>query len=99
MNRSTGMRSMDKSDIEDRDASLAGRAEAAVAANAGDAKTHLEGLARQASETAEHVYGQARDQVRGAAAAVTTSVEQQPLAALLVIGFVCFTVGFLLARR
>jgi ElaB/YqjD/DUF883 family membrane-anchored ribosome-binding protein len=48
---------------------------------------------------AQHAYGQARDQVRQAATTVARSVEQQPLVALLIGGFVCGVVGFLLARR
>ena len=73
--RSTGVRSMNT----DHAASLVGRTEAAVGAFARDTKSQAEGLAPQATATAEHTYGQARDQVRGAAAAVTTSVEKQPL--------------------
>ena len=60
---------MNKSYIEDHAASLVGRTEAAVGAFARDTKSHAEGLATQATATAEHTYGQARDQVRGAAAA------------------------------
>jgi uncharacterized protein YjbJ (UPF0337 family) len=90
---------MDKSDIEDRVASLAAGTAAAVGALAGDAKAQVEELASQATATAEHAYGQARDQVRGAAAAVATSVEQQPLISLLAVGLVCGAVGFLLGRR
>ena len=94
---------MDKSDIEDRAANLAGRAEAAVGALADDVKSQVEGLATQTTATAERAYGQARDQVRGAAATVATSVatsiEQQPLIALLAVGLVCGAVGFLLGRR
>jgi uncharacterized protein YjbJ (UPF0337 family) len=99
VSRSTGVQSMDKPDIEDRAASLVGRTEAAVGDLARDAKSQVEGLATQATATAEHAYGQARDQVRGAAAAVTTSVEKQPLVALLTVGLICGAVGFLLARR
>ncbi len=90
---------MDKSDIEDRAASLAGRAEAAVGALADDVKSQVEGLATQATATAERAYGQARDQVRGAATTVATSIEQQPLIALLAVGLICGAVGFLLGRR
>jgi uncharacterized protein YjbJ (UPF0337 family) len=97
--RLTGVRSMDKFDIEDRAASLAGQAEAAVGAFADDVKSQVEGLATQATATAERAYGQARDQVRGAAATVATSVEQQPLIALLAVGLICGTVGFLLGRH
>jgi ElaB/YqjD/DUF883 family membrane-anchored ribosome-binding protein len=59
----------------------------------------VEGLAGQASEMAEQSYGQARDKARKAATVVAKSVEQQPLIALLIAGFVCGAVGFLLARR
>jgi uncharacterized protein YjbJ (UPF0337 family) len=90
---------MDKPDIEDGVASLVGRAEAAIGALADDVKSQAEGLATQATATAERAYGQARDQVRGAAATVTTSVEQQPLIALLAVGLICGAIGFLLGRR
>jgi uncharacterized protein YjbJ (UPF0337 family) len=90
---------MDKFDIEDRAASVAGQAEAAVGALADDVKSQVEGLATQATATAERAYGQARDQVREAAATVATSVEQQPLIALLAVGLICAAVGFLLGRR
>ena len=66
---------------------------------AGDAKTQVEALAGQAATAAEHAYGHARDQAREAATVVARSVEQQPLIALLIAGFVCGAVGFLLARR
>ena len=90
---------MDKSDIEDRAASLAGRAEAAVGALADDLKSRAEGLATQTTATAERAYGQARDQVRGVAETVATSVKQQPLIALLTVGLICGVLGFLLGRR
>ena len=90
---------MDKSDTEDRAEGLVGRAEAAAGSLADDVKSQVEGLATQATATAERAYGQARDQVRGAAATVATSVEQQPLIALLAVGIICGTVGFLLGRR
>lgn len=90
---------MDGSDIEGHGEGLVGRAEAAIGSLSDDVKSQLEGVATQASATAERTYGQARDQVRGAAAAVATSVEQQPLIALLAVGLICGTVGFLLGRR
>ena len=90
---------MDKSDIEDHAARLAGRAEAAVGALAGDVKSQVEGLATQTAATAERAYGQARDQVREAAATVATSAKEQPLIALLAVGLICGAVGFLLGRR
>jgi uncharacterized protein YjbJ (UPF0337 family) len=90
---------MNRSDIEDRAANPAGRAEAAVGALADDVKSQVEGLATQATATAERAYGQARDQVRGAATTVATSIEQQPLIALLAVGLICGAVGFLLGRR
>jgi uncharacterized protein YjbJ (UPF0337 family) len=60
---------MDKTHIEDPAASMAGGIRAAVGTLAGDARTQAEELASQAAETAEHVYGQVRDQVRGAGTA------------------------------
>jgi len=90
---------MDKTNIEDPAASMAGELKAAVGNLAGDARTRVEGLASQATETAEHVYGQARDQVRGAATAAVATVEKQPLVALAAVGLICGAVGFLLGRR
>jgi uncharacterized protein YjbJ (UPF0337 family) len=90
---------MDKSDIGNRAASLAGRAEAAAGALADDVKSQVEGLVTQTTATAERAYGQARDQMRGAAATVATSVKKQPLIGLLAVGLICGAVGFLLGRR
>ncbi len=90
---------MDNSDIKNPAEGLVGRAEAAVASLADDVKSQLEGVATQATATAEHAYGQARDQARGAAATVSTAIEQQPLIALLAVGLIFGTVGFLLGRR
>jgi ElaB/YqjD/DUF883 family membrane-anchored ribosome-binding protein len=90
---------MDRSDIEDRATRFADRTGAAVASLAGEATTEAERLASRATAAAEHAYGQARDQVRGAASTVATSVEQQPLAALLAVGVIGAAVGFLLGRR
>ena len=86
-------------DSENHAANLADRAKASASAFADDAKTQGEELAGQATVAAQHTYGQARDQVREAATVVAGSVEQQPLIALLIAGFVCGVVGFLLARR
>ena len=90
---------MNKTHIEDSAASMAGGIAAAAGAIAGDARTQMEDLASQATETAEQVYGQARDQVRGAATAAATYVERQPLVALMATGLICGVAGFLLARR
>jgi uncharacterized protein YjbJ (UPF0337 family) len=90
---------MNSSFSEDNAANLAGRAKASVDNLAGDAKNKAEELAGQATQAAEHAYGQARDQVRDAATVVARSVEQQPVVALLIAGFVCGAVGYLLARR
>ena len=86
-------------DSENHAANLADRAKASASAFADDAKTQVEETAGQATVAAQHAYGQARDQVREAATVVARSVEQQPLIALLIAGFVCGAVGFLLARR
>ena len=90
---------MDNALSEDHGADLADRIRASSSVFAGDAKTEVEEFAGQATTAAGHAYGQARDQVREAAAIVGRSVEQQPLIALLIAGFVCGAVGFLLARR
>jgi uncharacterized protein YjbJ (UPF0337 family) len=85
--------------VDDHAANLADRTKSTVGTVAGDAKSKLEGLASQATGAAEHAYGQARTQLRDATAAVTTSVEQQPLIAMVAVGLVCAMLGFLLARR
>jgi uncharacterized protein YjbJ (UPF0337 family) len=90
---------MDKAHIEDPAASMAGEIKATVGNLAGDARSRMDELASQATETADHVYRQVRDQVRGAATAAATSVERQPLIALAAVGLICGVVGFLLARR
>jgi ElaB/YqjD/DUF883 family membrane-anchored ribosome-binding protein len=90
---------MDNARREDHAADPADQTGESVSAFADDAKTQAENLAGQAAVAAQHAYGQARDQVRQAATTVARSVEQQPLVALLIGGFVCGVVGFLLARR
>jgi uncharacterized protein YjbJ (UPF0337 family) len=85
--------------VDDHVANLADRAKSTVGTVVDDAKSKVEGLASQATGAPEHAYGQARTQLRGATAAVTTSVEQQPLIALIVVGLVGAMLGFLLARR
>jgi hypothetical protein len=62
-------------------------------------RANLEELATQGPATAERAYGQARDQMSGAAAAVASSVEQQPFVIPLAVGLVCGTACFLLGRR
>ena len=90
---------MDNTFSDGNTANLADRAKTTAGAMAGNAKTQVEGLAGQASEMAEQAYGQARDEAREAATVVAKSVEQQPLMALVIAGFVCGAVGYLLARR
>jgi len=80
-------------------ANIADRTQSTVGSLAGDARSKAEDLASQATGAAQQAYGQARAQLRGATAAVTTSVEQQPLIAMVVVGLVCGMLGFLLARR
>jgi uncharacterized protein YjbJ (UPF0337 family) len=90
---------MNNTSMEDRAANVAGEAMATVGTIANDAVAHAEALARDATAAAGHVYDRARDQARGAAATVATSVEQQPLTSLLAVGIVCGAVGYLLGRR
>lgn len=90
---------MDNAVSEDHAAKLADRTKTSASVLAGDAKTQVEGLAGQATVAAERAYGLARDQVREAVTVVGRSVEQQPLIALLIAGFVCGAVGYVLARR
>jgi uncharacterized protein YjbJ (UPF0337 family) len=90
---------MDKAHIEDQAASIAGEIKTTVGNLADDARSRMDDLANQATETADHVYRQVRDQVREAATTAATSVERQPLIALAAVGLICGVVGFLLARR
>ena len=90
---------MDQFDIKDQAARFAGKIEAVAGTLTDDARAQMEGMASQATDTAEHVYSQVRDQVREAATAAASSVEKQPLAALMAVGLVCGILGFLLARR
>jgi uncharacterized protein YjbJ (UPF0337 family) len=90
---------MDNAHFDDKAVNAATDTIAAVGDLADDVKTRVDGLVNQTATAAGQAYGQARDQVRGAAAAVATSVEQQPAIALLVVGLVCGALGFLLARR
>lgn len=90
---------MDRIDIEDRAARMAGDIKATVDGLAGDARTRVEELASQATASADHVYRQVRDQVREAATAASTTVEKEPLVALMAAGLIGGIVGFLLARR
>jgi uncharacterized protein YjbJ (UPF0337 family) len=89
---------MDKAIIEDQAASVAGDIKATVGGLACDASTRVEELASQAAATAERVYDRVQDEVRGAATAAATTVEKQPLVALMAVGLICGVVGFLLAR-
>ena len=75
------------------------RGAAEASALADDARSKVEDFGRRAGATAEQAYTQARGQVSGAAATIASSVEQQPLTALLVIGLLCGAVGYLLGRH
>jgi hypothetical protein len=93
---------MAKSQFQDRAEGIVGRAEAAAGSLADDAKSQFGRVGdpgTQAPATAGRAYGQARDQMSGAAAAVASSVEQQPFVTPLAVGLVCGTVCFLLGRR
>ena len=72
---------------------------AAIGTFADDAKAQVDDLTSRASAAVGHTYGQARDQVRGAATAAARTVEQQPGIALLAVGLFCGALGYLLARR
>jgi uncharacterized protein YjbJ (UPF0337 family) len=85
--------------VDDRAANLADRTKHTVGAFADDARSKMDGIAGEATGAAQHAYGQARDHLRDAAAAVTSSVEQQPIIAMVAIGLACAMFGFLLARR
>ena len=86
---------MNKAHIQEQAASMAGEINATVGDLADDARSRMDELASQATETVDHVYRQ----VRVAATAAATSVERQPLIVLAAVGLICGVVGFLLARR
>jgi hypothetical protein len=90
---------MDNALSEDQAANITGGTRLPSGSLAGDAKTRVEELVSQGTAAAEHAYGLARNQVREAATVVARSAEQQPLITLLIAGFVCGAVGYLLARR
>ena len=90
---------MDNATNDDRAAGFAGRTGAAADAFAGDVRKKVEDVASKAGPAAAQAYDQAREQVRGAATTLASSVETQPLTALLVAGLACGVLGFLLARR
>jgi hypothetical protein len=86
---------MNQIPVQDPPARAAGTLESAVGNLAGTAKAEIDALASQAAATAGQAYGQVRD----AAAAVSETVERQPLIALLGAGLLFGAVGFLLGRR
>ena len=90
---------MNKTNGENNITNGAAETVAAVSAFADDAKTQAEDLVNRASAAVGQTYGQARAQVRGAAAAAARTVEQQPGIALLAVGLFCGALGYLLARR
>ena len=90
---------MSNSHRHDHPESLVDRAAASVSAFADNVRTDAEDFANQATAAGEHAYGQARRQVRDVGTTVVRSVEQQPVIALAVLGFVCLAAGFLLGRR
>lgn len=90
---------MDHNRIEGTANKVAGRAEEAVGALTGDAKTQADGVARQTAGASQDAYGHIRDQVRDTVAVVNGSVQQQPLVALLVAGALGCVLGLLLAKR
>ena len=90
---------MDEDRIAGMAENVAGRVREAASDFAGDAKRQAEGVARKAAGAAQDAYGQAQDQARTAAAAVSGSVQQQPLLSLLIAGAVGAAITLLLARR
>jgi ElaB/YqjD/DUF883 family membrane-anchored ribosome-binding protein len=90
---------MRKSDIKAQAARFAARTESAISDLANDIKAQVEELADDASQTAEHEFGQARRQMRSAATTVSDSIEDRPFLTVLAVGLVCATLGFLMARR
>jgi ElaB/YqjD/DUF883 family membrane-anchored ribosome-binding protein len=85
--------------VDDHAANFVERIKSTAGNLADDAKSKVESLVSQATGAAEHAYGQARAQLRDATEGVTTSVEQQPVVAMIVVGFVGLLVGFLLGRH
>jgi uncharacterized protein YjbJ (UPF0337 family) len=95
---------MDNDRIAGSTKEFAGKVEGAVGDMTGDAKTQASSRAREAAGTVENLYGQAKDAARDAAdaavnyAAVTKTVQDNPLGALLVAGGIGFALALLLTR-
>jgi uncharacterized protein YjbJ (UPF0337 family) len=89
---------------------FAGKAESTIGDIAGDAKTQASGRIREATGTAQNLYGQAKDAARDAAdaavsyakgdgtEAVTKLVHQNPIGSLLTAGAVGFALALLISR-
>lgn len=59
-----------------------------------DSGMRAEGVARQVSGAAQNLYGQASDQIKGAACEVADCVQRNPLSAVLIAGAVGFLMGW-----
>lgn len=79
---------MSEDRVEGAFRNVAGKVQDAVGGLTGDAKTQIEGKASQVAGKVQRAYGEAADQARDIAANVGRSVEQQPIAAILIAGVV-----------
>lgn len=86
---------MDRNDIRDNAADVAGQVKETASAFADAAKGRAEEISRGSQDT----YAQVRDAVADASAAISESVQHQPLIAVLVAGTLGCMLGLLLARR
>ena len=84
---------VDLNRVEGTAKNLACKVEEKLGAAAGDHHTESRGYARQAEGQMQNMYGEAVDQLKGAACEVSKAVERNPFGALLIAG----AVGYVLA--
>ena len=105
---------MDKDRIAGSAKDFAGKVEGSLGDIAGDAKTQAEGRVREATGTAQNLYGQAKDTVREAtdaaayensgdtfrdsAQAIAKKVQDNPLGSMLIAGGIGFALALLMTR-
>ena len=85
---------MDENRVAGTAKNVGGKTEEGLGRIAGDAKTQLEGQARQVAGAAEHLYGQAKDAASSATDIVRKTIEEQPYKAVAI----ALAIGWLLGR-
>ena len=85
---------MDENRVTGTAKNVGGKVEEGLGRIAGDAKTQLEGKARQVAGAAEDLYGQAKDTASSATDLVRKTIEEQPYKAVAI----ALAIGWLLGR-